>query len=904
MNKKTFKKKFISIALSTLTAFSSGTVAMTTALCTATPVVYAADELTGQDKKMLKAEEKMIFTVTKDALKPFCPWIGYVTESLDIFLGLTGVLDDGGNAGNSISKKDLSELRKEINSQLNDIKKQIAATGEYVTEEFNNTLISNSFGKGLDTLHASVDIIARQIESTNRNKNLTENEKLVEIASKIGGSSEWAKDTSNFVNQISVIRAMLQGKTFSDLKERDIYQVLYDHYKTKCLFSSEIYDKETPYIKRALCEYFYDYSVMLECMEAALKVSKFTDEEVNALSANQKNIYYSIASLDTVIEDEMVAQTLEMFDIYSEDSVISRYLTYLYNSENSRYTYVDKGRELKSVFHKLKSGRPYLKADVGEIKVINHNGSDNTNAHTAYSQTKESLESTVGYLYIMPEKIKEMAEYVNSAYPGKFNSVWDYLKDRGYSFNISEDCINMLVSDKKVTEWSGYYSKNGSGEFDFWQTEGYTGFIYGKKSFTPEKYGIYTLRHRRVHADWAYQSISYQHYYSAYSTNEYKSKPIEIFNFIAAIFVNTSKFSEKKDAETGTQRLYVDCNSQGSAGQQKCVIQYRKNGQQEWNNIYVPSSSFDIGEYSNYQFRTVITDEAGQRTESKTYTTPVSYVDSDGSQKTVAAKLIDKYTSSLESGWYAVVSDTEIDSRIICRGDVHIILCNDSKLTAPSGITVNENEATLTIYSQKNGTGTLEAESYRADCAAIGGTAYNAGGKITINGGNISAKGNYAGAGIGGGQRHSGTSEIVINGGTINAQGSDFSAAIGSGARGNANITINGGTVNVQGTKDGSSIGGGVYGNANITINGGNITSSGKIGGGYKGTADITLNWKNDTDSIISDSYNGTVTLEKVFNDGKSNLGIGKIEDNSAINGKTLVPGLSDQHTCSEPEWV
>ncbi|MBQ5563387.1 MAG: hypothetical protein IIT39_08370, partial [Clostridia bacterium] len=156
----------------------------------------------------------------------------------------------------------------------------------------------------------------------------------------------------------------------------------------------------------------------------------------------------------------------------------------------------------------------------------------------------------------------------------------------------------------------------------------------------------------------------------------------------------------------------------------------------------------------------------------------------------------------------------------------------------------------------------------------------------------------------GGGQRHSGTSEIVINGGTINAQGSDFSAAIGSGARGNANITINGGTINAQGTKDSSSIGGGVYGNANITINGGNITSSGKIGGGYKGTADITLNWKNDTDSIISDSYNGTVTLEKVFNDGKSNLGIGKIEDNSAINGKTLVPGLSDQHTCSEPEWV
>ena len=95
MRKNAIKKKLISIALSALTAFSSGTVALTTALNTAAPVVYASGEFTSQDKKMLKTEEKMIFSTVKLALGNSCPWIGLVTDSLDMFLGLMGFTDDG-----------------------------------------------------------------------------------------------------------------------------------------------------------------------------------------------------------------------------------------------------------------------------------------------------------------------------------------------------------------------------------------------------------------------------------------------------------------------------------------------------------------------------------------------------------------------------------------------------------------------------------------------------------------------------------------------------------------------------------------------------------------------------------------------------------------------------------------
>lgn len=55
------------------------------------------------------------------------------------------------------------------------------------------------------------------------------------------------------------------------------------------------------------------------------------------------------------------------------------------------------------------------------------------------------------------------------------------------------------------------------------------------------------------------------------------------------------------------------------------------------------------------------------------------------------------------SGWYAVTENTSIEkSSITVEGDVHLILCDDAKLTAAVGITVNEGN-TLTIYAGKQG---------------------------------------------------------------------------------------------------------------------------------------------------------------------------------------------------------
>ena len=257
----------------------------------------------------------------------------------------------------------------------------------------------------------------------------------------------------------------------------------------------------------------------------------------------------------------------------------------------------------------------------------------------------------------------------------------------------------------------------------------------------------------------------------------------------------------------------------------------------------------------------------------------VGYLDENGEEQTAnGVTAITSGTTTLNAGWYAVTADTEINSRITCTGDVNLILCNDTTLTAHKGITVSGDDNSLTIYQQAEAvnaeTGKLIIDQVDKNNAGIGGGYNSSGNNITVNGGTVTVTGGYHGAGIGGGYNGSGK-----------------------------NITINGGIVTATGGSCGAGIGGGFFGSGeNITINGGAVTATGVenaagIGGGYQGSGgDISLSWTNVTDSITANSYSGTVSLGKPFHDGASVfdagtvLEAGVVSDNSTLANKTLRP--------------
>ena len=142
--------------------------------------------------------------------------------------------------------------------------------------------------------------------------------------------------------------------------------------------------------------------------------------------------------------------------------------------------------------------------------------------------------------------------------------------------------------------------------------------------------------------------------------------------------------------------------------------------------------------------------------------------------------------------WYVVNGDITISSRISVTGDVHLILADGCKLTANSGIQVQDDDNdisngssnSLTIYAQSEGDGMgVLAASGGEKNAGIGGDSRGSGGTVAIHGGVVSAtSGN--GAGIGGGQ--CGRNDVIV-GGTVYIYGgvvsatSSMSAGIGGG---------------------------------------------------------------------------------------------------------------------------
>ena len=250
-------------------------------------------------------------------------------------------------------------------------------------------------------------------------------------------------------------------------------------------------------------------------------------------------------------------------------------------------------------------------------------------------------------------------------------------------------------------------------------------------------------------------------------------------------------------------------------------------------------------------------------------TNEVSFTEANRTLYTVIDENTTPWGDDNTESWYVVNGDVTINSRVMVKGDVHLILEDSSQLTIchsgdkNGGIYVENNS--LTIYAQSTGDnmGKLTAVDR-------GGILGNGSSTITINGGNITAIGYDDCAGIGGtctggGGMSGGT--ITINGGTVTATGGEAAAGIGGGGPmgdrpggSGGTITINGGTVKANGgwsssaASGGAGIGGGggyignswdVLGGSGgiITINGGTVEATGAygssngagIGGGYKG---------------------------------------------------------------------
>lgn len=225
----------------------------------------------------------------------------------------------------------------------------------------------------------------------------------------------------------------------------------------------------------------------------------------------------------------------------------------------------------------------------------------------------------------------------------------------------------------------------------------------------------------------------------------------------------------------------------------------------------------------------------------------------NGSSGTVPSSDVTAITSNTDlweenasKKWYVAEGNTAINTRVVIRGNVNLILKDGSKLTIDGGIRLTGNNS-LTIYGQTGGSGELIVQNVNPGNAGIGGNSYEKSGTLTIYGGKITAQGGSFGAGIGGGNGYSGGS-TAINGGVVTANGGFGAAGIGGGYSGaGGNINISGGTVTATGTNSAAGIGTATNGSGGtVTISGGVVSAMGgnaapAIGNGTAGINDVVF---------------------------------------------------------------
>lgn len=195
-----------------------------------------------------------------------------------------------------------------------------------------------------------------------------------------------------------------------------------------------------------------------------------------------------------------------------------------------------------------------------------------------------------------------------------------------------------------------------------------------------------------------------------------------------------------------------------------------------------------------------------------------------------------------EDTWLVFSDDCTEPDWVVLSGEVtYYLILKDGQTVSIAGITL-EQGASLTVFGQAEGTGTLEAVSTDPLLPAIGCGKDENCGEIIINGGHIKAQASGAAA-IGTGftaEKYNKCEKIEINGGTVEAK-SDSGAGIGTACIGNKptdckKIIINSGYVKAE-SYSGAGIGSGdtsyyASKSCSIEINGGTVEATSHEGAG------------------------------------------------------------------------
>ena len=230
-----------------------------------------------------------------------------------------------------------------MQKSFNETNAKIDENTKVILDAVSNEIVIGDSNTKLNDLSTKTDAIVRKIETaTGANSKLTQDEKYVDIAIRIGRDKNW-DDKDNLVNMVDQVARCLSNRNFTGLGNQDLYTYAYSKCCDQVMFSGEAYDLAEPYATAVTAQFFRAFFTVMQCLNAVEAVSQFTDEQINALSKASRADYDSLhANQDQVNTQKQYFADL-VFNVDSPDSVISHFYAFQCRKAYDRNVFVRKG---------------------------------------------------------------------------------------------------------------------------------------------------------------------------------------------------------------------------------------------------------------------------------------------------------------------------------------------------------------------------------------------------------------------------------------------------------------------------------------------------------------------------------------------------------------------------------
>ena len=338
-------KGFVPMAMAAILAFTIAGATITATPAMSISVSAASSDISDMSDTEKKAAMKAL-SIVKDtgisAINAYMPGGAVVAPLLNGILGYFMEVDDGGPTIADV-QKDISDLRDRMDEQFNEIKKGMDSNTEKICTTVENAILLGSNGARLSSMKTTTDQLNLLI-NTKQNKNISNEEKLAYIASRIGKSGDWSTN-SNLIFKVIQSSKALSGEELmlatSDMKARDGFMTAYKLACNNAMFSGDAYDAAAPFANYVMNEYFNSFSTAMECLMAAREVAQFTPEQVASLSADARADYNNACHDVDLIDSELIYLIDMALNADKESSVISHYTAFMYAKDHNRNVFVD-----------------------------------------------------------------------------------------------------------------------------------------------------------------------------------------------------------------------------------------------------------------------------------------------------------------------------------------------------------------------------------------------------------------------------------------------------------------------------------------------------------------------------------------------------------------------------------